>query len=79
MRHFTSHELSGYNGKNGAPIYIAYKGHVYDVSGSFTWKTGNHQVLHDAGRDLTERLEQAPHGSYMLERFPVVGILREDD
>lgn len=31
-KYFTPQELSYYNGENGAPIYLAVKGRVYDVS-----------------------------------------------
>ncbi len=75
MKEFTDEELAKYNGKNGKPAYVAYKGKVYDVSASFLWKDGNHQVLHRAGMNLTDALEQAPHGGDVLEKFPVVGIL----
>jgi len=75
MKEFTQEELAQYNGKNGNPAYIVYKGKVYDVSSSFLWKDGTHQVLHSAGVDLTDALEQAPHGGYVLEKFHVVGIL----
>lgn len=75
MKEFTKEELALYNGKNGKPAYIAYKGKVYDVSTSFLWKDGNHQVLHEAGIDLTEAMEQAPHREEVLGRFPVIGIL----
>jgi predicted heme/steroid binding protein len=76
VKEFTEEELIQYNGKNGNPVYVVYKGKVYDVSTSFLWKDGTHQVLHTAGVDLTEALEQAPHGGDALEKFPVVGILR---
>lgn len=75
MKVFTEEELSRYNGRNGNPAYIAYKGRVYNVSDSFLWKDGTHQVLHSAGMDLTDAIEQAPHGGYTLEKFPVIGIL----
>jgi len=78
MKRFSKEELARYNGKNGAPAYIAYKGKVYDVSNSFQWRSGRHQVLHNAGEDLTDALEQAPHGTDMLERLPIVGTLHED-
>jgi predicted heme/steroid binding protein len=78
VKSFSKEELARHNGKNGAPAYVAYKGKVYDVSGSFLWQNGRHQVLHNAGEDLTDSLEQAPHGVEMLERFPVIGTLRED-
>jgi predicted heme/steroid binding protein len=77
MKSFSKDELARYNGRNGAPAYIAYKGKVYDASNSFQWQNGRHQVVHNAGEDLTGGLEQAPHGVELLERFPVIGILRE--
>lgn len=72
---FTKDEVAQYNGKNGKPAYVIYKGKVYDVSASFLWKDGTHQVLHSAGVDLTNALEQAPHGGDVFEKFPVVGII----
>jgi len=60
--HFVTRALAQYDGKNGNPAYVAYKGKVYDVSASFLWKDGNHQVLHSAGVDSTVALEQAPQG-----------------
>jgi len=71
---FTREELRKYDGSNGV-AYIAFRDKVYDVSGSFHWKKGIHQVIHRAGYDLTEVLEQAPHGADMLDRFPIVGEL----
>lgn len=75
MRKFTIEELARYNGRDGAPAFIAYQGKVYDVSHSFLWQEGRHQVLHHAGVDLTADLEQAPHGADLLEKFPVIGTL----
>jgi len=75
MRRLTKEELAQYNGKDGAPAYIAYEGKVYDVSHSFLWQKGRHQVLHTAGIDLSTELDAAPHGADMLERFPVIGML----
>jgi predicted heme/steroid binding protein len=79
MKEFTEKELAQYNGKNGNPVYVVYKGKVYDVSASFLWKDGIHQVLHSAGVDLTNALEQAPHNGDVLKKFPVVGILHGID
>ncbi len=78
MRQFTKEELARYDGKEGRPAYIACNGKVYDVSKSFLWQKGNHQVLHRAGADLTKALKQAPHGKDLLERFPVVGTLESN-
>ncbi|MDP3879894.1 MAG: cytochrome b5 domain-containing protein [Dehalococcoidales bacterium] len=74
MRTFTREELKKYDGSSGI-IYTAYHGKVYDVSSSYHWRKGTHQVMHRAGSDLTEALEQAPHDAGLLEKFPVVGEL----
>jgi predicted heme/steroid binding protein len=74
-RRFSTAELGRYNGKAGAPAFISYRGVVYDVSRSFLWQNGDHQVAHAAGRDLTSDLDQAPHGADLLDRFPIVGTL----
>jgi|Deesub1362A_J573_1020465.scaffolds.fasta_scaffold16837_3 predicted heme/steroid binding protein len=84
MREFTPRELARFDGRDGRPAYVAYRGKVYDLTGSFLWQGGRHQVLHRAGGDLTGELELAPHGPELLEKFPVVGTLKggedaEDD
>ena len=71
---FTKEELRKYDGSNGV-AYIAFEGRVYDISRSFHWKKGIHQVTHRAGYDLTDVLKKAPHGPDMLDRFPIVGEL----
>lgn len=78
MKSFTRLELSRCDGRNGAPAYVAFEGRVYDVSASFLWQGGAHQVLHQAGQDLTESIAEAPHSGDLLERFPVVGTLAGD-
>ncbi|MGB3903491.1 MAG: cytochrome b5 domain-containing protein [Anaerolineae bacterium] len=77
MRKFTREELSRYNGKDGAPAYIAADGEVYDVSSSYHWRKGRHHALHSAGVDLSDRLKEAPHGLHLLDRVPVIGILED--
>ncbi len=79
MREFTEEELSKCDGQNNGSAFVAYKGLVYDVSESFLWRGGEHQVLHRAGKDLTDDLKDAPHGPDMLEKFPVVGTLQKDE
>jgi len=75
MKEYTLEELARCTGENGAPTLIAAHGKVYDVSKSYHWRKGRHQVLHHAGADLTAELKQAPHGPHLLERVPVVGTL----
>ncbi len=73
-RVFTLEELAQYDGKDGHPAYYAYEGVVYDVSNSPLWKLGQH-FGHQAGQDLTGRLEGAPHGDDIVKAMPVVGTL----
>ena len=74
-RRFTREELRQYRGEDGAPIYFAYRGKVYDASESWHWRGGKHWLIHAAGEDLTEALGAAPHGADLVDRLPVVGVL----
>jgi predicted heme/steroid binding protein len=76
LKKFSLNELGQFDGKNGKPAYICYSGKVYDVTGSIEWTEGDH-LGHTAGQDLTESMEIAPHGSEILERMKVVGVLSE--
>jgi predicted heme/steroid binding protein len=78
MKIFSREELKKYDGTKGLS-YVAYRGKVYDVSKSFQWKKGAHQVTHHAGRDLTEALKDAPHLPDLLFKFPVVGRLAKEE
>jgi predicted heme/steroid binding protein len=78
MKQFSKDELAKNNGKNGTPVFIAYNGKVYDVTKSSRWEDGEHENMHDAGKDLTNDLESmSPHGADVMERFPVIGTLTE--
>ncbi len=68
-------ELEENNGKNGKPAYFAYKGKVYEVTDSAMWMDGEHMGLHQAGKDLTEDLEMAPHREENFEKVKLVGEL----
>ena len=73
---FTIAELSKCDGKDGRPAYFAYKGKVYDTTGSDRWADGAHYNMHFAGSDLTDALVEAPHGDEVFERFKIVGVLK---
>ncbi len=64
--------LSGFDGKEGRPAYIAYNDKVYDVTGLPLWEDGLH-MKHLAGTNLTDPLAKAPHGAEKLETLRVVG------
>ena len=78
MQEFGFGELEKYDGKNGKPVYVAYKGKVYDISGSKLWRNGLHMKRHHAGRDMTTDIQGAPHKPDVLERFPQVGTLKKE-
>jgi len=74
-RKITLAELAENNGKNGKPAYIAYQGKVYDVSTSVFWMEGDHLGSHQAGKDLTSKMELAPHTEEKLKTVVLVGTL----
>jgi predicted heme/steroid binding protein len=74
-RKFTLEELRKYDGQEGRPAYIVYKGKVYDVTESFLWVNGDHQGQHGAGKDLTEEISLAPHGEETLANVKLIGVL----
>ncbi len=71
---YTVTELAEFNGKNGKPAYVSYKGTVYDVTESYQWLDGDH-VGHEAGKDLTDAMDIAPHSEDVMERMKKVGKL----
>jgi predicted heme/steroid binding protein len=73
---FTINELRNFNGKDGHPAYVGFKGKVYDVTESSQWLDGDH-LGHAAGQVLTDEMDIAPHGEDVIERMKVVGILAE--
>jgi len=75
LRKFTLEELKQFDGKEGRPACIAYKGKVYDVTEDYLWIDGDHQGEHQAGKDLTEEMSKAPHGEDRLELVKQIGVL----
>jgi predicted heme/steroid binding protein len=75
---FTKKELKEFDGSEGRPAFIAFKGKVYDVSNSHLWTDGKHQGRHSAGDDLTASILNAPHNEEVFMKFYVVGELIEE-
>jgi predicted heme/steroid binding protein/uncharacterized membrane protein len=71
----TAEELHSFDGKEGRPAFIAYKGTIYDVTESKLWKEGSHARKHHAGSDLTDALKTAPHTEDKVLSMPEVGKL----
>ena len=79
MKEFDRESLKEFNGQDGKPVYVAYKGRVIDVTSSKFWKTGVHMKRHPSGTDLTTDIEAAPHGPEVLDRYPPVAVLKEKE
>lgn len=79
MEQWDETSLAQFDGQDGKPVYIAYRGRVYDVSASKLWREGLHMKRHQAGRDLTDFLSAAPHGEDVFSRYPQVGLLLSKD
>jgi predicted heme/steroid binding protein len=71
----TAEELHRFDGKEGRPAFVAYKGKIYDVTKSKLWKDGSHARKHHAGTDLTDTLKTAPHAEDKILSMPEVGKL----
>ena len=68
-------ELACYDGKEGRPALFAYRGKLYDASSSRLWRQGVHMGRHNAGQDLTQALQLAPHGAEKMAELAEVGNL----
>lgn len=73
---FSLEELHAFDGKEGRPAYVGYKGYVYEVTSSKLWKDGSHLRKHSAGNSLTEILKTAPHGEEKILAMKKVGELK---
>lgn len=71
----TPEELHSFDGKEGRPAYVVYRGIIYDITGSKLWKNGSHLSKHLAGHDLTDELKMAPHGEENIFSMPHAGKL----
>ncbi len=71
---YTKAELALRNGQDKPAVWVAYKGLIYDVTGSRLWQTGKHYE-HWAGQDLTDELKDAPHTEKVFDKFTAIGKL----
>lgn len=78
-KEMTEEQLSSFDGKDGRPAYIAYKGIIYDITNSRLWKNGQHMMKHAAGTDLTETIKLAPHGEDKVLAMTQVGMCVKSD
>ncbi|MBI4965704.1 MAG: cytochrome b5 [Desulfomonile tiedjei] len=73
MKDYYPEQLAEQNGEGGKPALVAVNDKVYDVSGSKRWIRGSHMKRHQAGQDLTNEIQGAPHGLEVFERVLLVG------
>ncbi len=76
LKPFTLEELQPFDGSGGKPIYIAYKGKVYDLSASPLFQGEKRMRCHISGKNLTKDMDIAPHGEDLVFKFPIVGRLK---
>ncbi len=77
---YTLEELAGYDGAEGNQCLVAVDGDVYLIEGFALWQMGEH--LPSGGRarcglDLTEVIDESPHGRSKLQLLRKVGTLEQ--
>ena len=75
---FTRDELKKFDGEDGRPLYIVFRGKVYNLSASRLWVNGKHMAVHQFDEDLEATIKQAPHSEEVLNRFSTIGELRTE-
>lgn len=72
-------QLAQKNGVNGNDCYVAIDTRVYLVKGVASWEMGRHTPADSSvtcGKNLTQALQESPHGAKVLRKLPVVGTLQ---
>jgi predicted heme/steroid binding protein len=72
LQSFTSAELARFDGRDGAPAYVAIHGKVYDITSVSLFRDGKHHGV-TPGNDETELFV---HKSNILNRLNIVGELK---
>ena len=75
---YTVEELARYDGKEDNECLVAVDGDVYLIEGFLLWKMGEHAPSGGRARcglDLTEVIEESPHGRSKLQLLKKVGNL----
>jgi predicted heme/steroid binding protein len=75
MKEYSIQQLALRNGQDRDEIWCAYKGFIYNLTGSRLWRNGKHYE-HWAGQDLTDELADAPHNENVFDKFEIVGKLK---
>jgi predicted heme/steroid binding protein len=77
-RSYTLEQLAEHNGEDGTDCLVAVDGDVYLIEGFALWQMGEH--IPSGGRarcglDLTEVIDESPHGRSKLDLLRKVGNL----
>jgi predicted heme/steroid binding protein len=63
---------------SGNDCYVAVSGRVYEISDSDKWVDGEHidsEGQASCGRDLTQAMDESPHGISILTTSPKVKMI----
>ncbi len=77
-RAFTTEELAEHDGVSGNDCYVAVDGDVYLIEGFALWQMGQHLPSNgraSCGYDLTDVIDESPHGRSKLQLLQKVGTL----
>ena len=77
-RSYTLEQLAEYNGEEGTDCLVAVDGDVYLIEGFALWQMGEHVPSGGRARcglDLTEVIDESPHGRSKLDLLRKVGNL----
>lgn len=75
---FTTEELARYDGVRGHQCLVAVDGDVYLIEGFALWSMGRHTPSDGRARcglDLTDVIDESPHGRSKLRLLQKVGTL----
>ena len=79
-RSFTAEELARYDGVDGHQCLVAVDGDVYLIEGFALWSMGRHTPSGGRARcglDLSDVIDESPHGKSKLQLLKKVGALKE--
>lgn len=77
---YTREELARHDGVEGRDCLVAVDGDVYLIEGFALWSMGRHTPSGGRARcglDLTEVIDESPHGKSKLRLLKKVGALEE--
>ncbi|MBN1290236.1 MAG: hypothetical protein JXB48_00220 [Candidatus Latescibacteria bacterium] len=75
MKISTQEELSLFDGKNNNPPKSHIKERCSICPSVFLWRNAKHQFMHFADRDMTDDLENVPHGDDLLDKIPNISVM----